>query len=1008
MMRTLALGLSLAGATLSAQNSPAPLDVTGLGTPAFAVFSSKDGLSDEAWTTIGFDKRGFVWAGSSSGLARFDGYRWAASPFHAEQGLVRDMEWDDRGNLWAIFERGGLARYDGAGWSFVRPTGEFFSRFSDIVGRDGKRTLWVSRDRGFLRLEGDKWVEDAGSGAEASEAAVRIEQTETLFGEPRQWMMATAGLWYRPIVAGASPAPWRRFEAEGFDRISGTDVKRTVDKGREELWVLGYGQPLRRISNDGVWTWRASTGEQPTEGVYSAIATQTNEGERVLWVASRAGLLRIRGDVVTVFDRRHGLPSDAVRGLKLQRKKDGSSFLWLATEGGVVRMTLEDSPWRTVSLIGARINGVFGVLLEPDGRGGERLWVGSAQEGVALLERGQWRAFTRENGGFPHEGVRGMWRVIGPDETPWRLMAPGGDRLVRVRDDYSMRQIAVSWAVPGDNFTGALLSRRFEGARELWFAARTGIYRWREGKWLRFVAPRARDPWRVFGFAEQKDAAGRSWLWAASDQGVARFDGRSWELVSAKTAGVSDGYRSVTLIPAGSRTILWMGSFRHGVVRLDVTDPIRPRPVTGADVPQPKDPTVYSILADSRGRIYVCTNNGVHQLTPRAAGGYSERLFRRPDGLVHDECNTNSQFIDKRDRYWVGTLGGLSVYDPNVRTPSRRQHPKPLYFTDVRVDGAHHDPLVEPSLALPAGAREVRVEFTLLAGQRERESNYRSQLIGYDPAPSGWTLDNSRSFTGLPPGDYRLKVEARDFSGAAAPVQALAFSVRPFWWQRPLARLLFVAALALVAAGAVFTYNRTLRARQRALEREVASRTAALDTANLRLTELSYLDPLTGVANRRRLIEAIDDGVDRAAAKSLPIGLIVVDVDHFKAYNDRFGHLAGDAALRAVSQALAHATREQDLVARFGGEEFACVMQDATADIVAGVAERMRALVEALPPRALGNTSQTLTISGGFVCRVPLPTERANDLLAEADNALYEAKREGRNRVRQALPVGGA
>ena len=1007
MLRTLALGVFLIGATVSAQNAPVPLDVTGLGTPAFTVFTSKDGLSDEVWNTIGFDKRGFVWAGSSSGLARFDGYRWVASPFHAAQGLVRDMEWDDRGNLWTIFQQG-LARYDGARWSFEGRTPEFHNRFSDIVGPDGRRTLWLPRDRGFLRLDGDRWVEDAGRGAEASVAAVRIEQTNTLFGEPRQWMLSLSGLWYRPIVASASPAPWRLYAGEGFERIAGIDLKRTVDKGREELWVLAYGQPLRRITNDGVRTWRASTGELPTEAVYSAVATETNEGERVLWIASRAGLLRIRGEAVTVFDRRHGLPSDAVRALKLQRAEDGSRFLWLATEGGIVRMTLEDSPWRTVSLIGARLNGVFGGLLEPDGRGGERLWVGSMQEGVKLLERGQWRAFTRENGGFPRAGVSGMWRVIGPDETSWRLMAPDGVQLVRVLDDFSMRLIAVPWAVPGDNFTGALLSRRFEGARELWFAARTGIYRWREGHWLRFVAPGARDPWGVYSFAEQRDAAGRSWLWAATAQGVARYDGTAWELVSGAAAGAADGSKSVTIVPDGSRTILWVGSFRHGVVRLDVTDPTRPLPVTGADVPQPRDPTVYSTLADSRGRIYVCTNNGVQQLTPKTSGGYSERLFRRSDGLVHDECNTNSQFIDKRDRYWVGTLGGLSVYDPNVRAPSRTQHPKPLYFTDVRVDGAHHDPMVEPSLALPAGAREVRVEFTLLTGQREHESTYRSQLIGYDPAPSGWTAENSRSFTGLPPGDFRLQVEARDFSGAAAPAQVLAFSVRPFWWQRPLARLLFAAAVALFAAGAIYTYNRSLRARERDLEREVAARTSALDAANLRLTELSYLDPLTGVANRRRLIEAIDVAVDRAVAKSLPIGLIVVDVDHFKAYNDRFGHLAGDAALRAVSQALAQSTREQDLVARFGGEEFACLMQDATTDIVAGVAERMRALVEALPPRALGNSSLTVTISAGFVCRVPLPAEKASDLLGEADQALYEAKRGGRNRVCQALAVGGA
>jgi diguanylate cyclase (GGDEF)-like protein len=203
----------------------------------------------------------------------------------------------------------------------------------------------------------------------------------------------------------------------------------------------------------------------------------------------------------------------------------------------------------------------------------------------------------------------------------------------------------------------------------------------------------------------------------------------------------------------------------------------------------------------------------------------------------------------------------------------------------------------------------------------------------------------------------------------------------------------------------VLLYNRGLRLRQRRLKREVARQTAEIRTANLRLTELSYKDPLTGVANRRRLMEAIDSAIDRSLKRSLPIGLIVLDVDHFKDYNDHFGHLAGDVALRAVAQALQSATREQDLVSRFGGEEFACLLIDADLDVVARCAERMRALVEALPPRMLGNATQTITISAGILSRVPAPGDSAGDLLREADAALYRAKNEGRNCVRSASAV---
>ncbi|MCC6561365.1 MAG: GGDEF domain-containing protein, partial [Xanthomonadales bacterium] len=149
----------------------------------------------------------------------------------------------------------------------------------------------------------------------------------------------------------------------------------------------------------------------------------------------------------------------------------------------------------------------------------------------------------------------------------------------------------------------------------------------------------------------------------------------------------------------------------------------------------------------------------------------------------------------------------------------------------------------------------------------------------------------------------------------------------------------------------------------------------------------------------RRLMQALDAALPWATQRGLPIGLIVLDGDHFKDYNDRPGPLAGDTALRAVAQALASAMREQDLVARYGGEEFACLMGDADIDVAAAVAERMRALVAALPPRTLGNDEHTLTLSAGVLSRIPRPGESAADLLRDADVALYRAKHDGRNRV---------
>ena len=990
----LALVLSAAPAAAA----PMPLDVTHQGAPTFSVYTARDGLSDEIWSAVDVDARGIAWAGSASGLARFDGYRWTLWPTPEARSLVRDLAHDPRGNLWAIFEREGLAELDGDVWRLHAQPAMFMYGFSAEAGGAGPRELLVAHNGPIWQWQDGEFRPGPIEVPAGTAAAIRMARTETLFGSPRMWMATTEGLWFRspdPAAAGH----WERFDDPRLRVFNSTDLLRTNDGSAEELRVLSYGSGIVRIRDDGIRAWRAETGELPTEAIYGARATHTREGERLLWIASRAGLLLLRRDQVRVFDRRHGLPSDAVRAVEVQRDVDGIDLLWLATEGGIVRATLGHNQWQTLSLLGARENGIFGLLLEPDGRGGERLWVGTAREGLNLLEGGQWRQFSRRNGEFALDSVRHIANLAGPDGKPWRLVSVSGG-LYQIDDGLRFTPIATPWDGVGDDTANTFIARTHGGNREHWFGnMRSGIHRLRQGRWTQYVADGATLPWAVTSLVEQIDANGRSWLWAASSAGLARFDGERWSLLPAAPGLPADGYRFITLIADGARSVLWAGSNRSGLMRLDVSDPLQPRVFDDGGVPPPPDPTIYSILPDRSGRIYVCTNNGVQQLTPIGEGRYRERVFRRRDGLVHDECNTNSQLVDAQQRYFVGTLAGLSVFDPRIETPDGRARAKPINLTGLLVDGKRQILAANAPLILPAGTRELGFSYALLAGQRERESVYRSQLIGYDPQPSAWTDEHSRNFTGLPPGIYRLQVDARDYAGTPSSAELLSIEILPYWWQRPALQALLALAGLLALVASVLIYNRGLRARQRLLKREVAARTAALDSANQRLTELSYQDPLTGVANRRRLMEALDAAIERARVRRLPIGLIVVDVDHFKEYNDRHGHLAGDAALRAVAQALQSAMRQQDLVARYGGEEFACLMVDADRDTTLRVAERMRALVEALPPRTLGNDEHSVTLSAGALHAIPRADENASELLKRADAALYAAKHGGRNRV---------
>lgn len=977
---------------MQAADGVKPLDLTDLSTPVFSAYTAQDGLSDEIWNAVGLDDQGFVWAGSASELARFDGYRWRLWHLPQARSLVRGIFGDGQGCLWVWFEREGMVCLRDGLWQADTVQRVPPGRLSRTPRAGGQPQLWAAGERGLFSLHGQQWQADEGQ--PALRDVVAVQQTSRMFGQPRQWAASLqSGLWYREVLPDGSSGHWQQSAELNPGGVPYSYLLRTEDGGHEELWLLIYGTGVLRIREDGMRSWSRASGELPTEAIYMAVSTQAADGARLLWIASRAGLLRIRGDEVKVFDRRHGLPSDAVRELALQRTADGSDVLWMATEGGVARGVLDATPWKTVSLLGVRENGVFGLLVEPDGLGGERLWVGSAKEGLALLQQGVWRNLRPPDGDLP--SVRRIWVLRGPDGQPWRLLSVTGGGLLRISDDLQFSKVPVPWqAAPGQAVNDGI-AREHQGASELWFGTvLEGIYRLREGRWQQFIADGVQQPWAVTALMEQIDAQGRSWLWAASNQGIARFDGQRWELV--KLLDRDGGYRSLTLILEGRRQVLWAASNRDGVVRVDISAPQQPALMDPAMVPAAPDPVVYSVLQDSVGRIYVCTNNGVQQLTPLLEGGYREQVFRRRDGLVHDECNTNAQMIDHQDRYWVGTLGGLSLYDPSIQPGPRRGHAKPLYFTRVLVDG--EEQAVQGPLQLAAGSRELRVDYTLLSGQRERESTYRSWLEGYEPEFTAWTSEHHRSFTRLPPGTYHLRVQARD-AGMVSSAAELEIRVAALWWQRGEVQVLGALAVLLGMVALARLHSRTLRRRQRLLEQEVQARTHQLHEANLRLVDLSYRDPLTGVANRRRLMEVLQDELQRAAHQQLPLGLIVIDVDHFKQYNDCHGHLAGDRALQAVATVLSSAVRQHDLLARHGGEEFACLLRDAGRTQVLEVAERMRTAVAALGPLALGDDHSGITISAGAISCEPRRSTTADQVLASADAALYEAKRGGRNRV---------
>jgi diguanylate cyclase (GGDEF)-like protein len=236
-------------------------------------------------------------------------------------------------------------------------------------------------------------------------------------------------------------------------------------------------------------------------------------------------------------------------------------------------------------------------------------------------------------------------------------------------------------------------------------------------------------------------------------------------------------------------------------------------------------------------------------------------------------------------------------------------------------------------------------------------------------------------------------------AGVVAPLGLFAYAVGAEYQFNPL------ELFGVMAMGGVITFafaGRMIGRRDEALVE--SNRSLSLLSDQLRA--LSTTDGLTQVPNRRTFDDELAIELARSTRYRLPLALVMVDLDHFKALNDRHGHPAGDEVLRKTAAILDAEKRAGDLVARYGGEEFVAILPHADAEAARAWAERARARIAYL--RVPWGTD-TLAITASFgIAALPGHGATAAALIEAADHALYQAKQQGRNRTTVAGPIGGA
>jgi diguanylate cyclase (GGDEF)-like protein len=940
-----------------------------------------NGLPQSTVLAIAQDAEGYLWVGMQSGLGRFDGVRFLSYTPNSTPELpgetVQALHQDRSGRLW-IGTYKGLASYkDGHFERWEAPDGLHLNVRDLAELADGD--MVVATDRGVFHPQNGKLVADPRFAGPVASLAVTPDFL---------WVGYKGGVYRataRDIVSlelppDAEHAEVTRLLAAGGRIWAGSD---------DGLFELQHGHWIRSMVAPQV--------------ARSPIGVLFQDHDRNLWVGAHSGLARIHGGQLMEW-----LPRDAKVTVPDYRSafEDHEGSLWLGSRGdGITRLW---NGWVKRISVDQGLNEaiVWSVAKDPDSG---RLWIGT-DNGLSVLEHGQIREILAGSA-LPHPNAYTLLA------EPGRLWI-GTRRGVTLLENGQLRLIPALDQLEGLQVSGILRAR--DGA--LWFATDGGVFRL-NGNSLDAVPGPGQDQGqgqeivRARGLLQTHD--GR--IVVSTQQGLMHIEqGRLAPFTPSEQLPTAIDVMSLYEFDDGTLLIGTLSErllFLHRGRWIEFTAAQGAPP--GAAFFVTEDHDGYLWLGGLRGLFRIEREALMALLEGRGGHAPAEQLLNarneRFGGQAGQCCNGAGNAKGALDgaRLWLPTRDGLVA----VQTDHIEHNPQPPQVHIERMllaDRELEAPRDGRELELQLGVRDMSLEFTALSFQNPASVRLLYRLDGYDTR--WYEVDDYKKratrYTNLPPGHYRFEVRASNNAEVWNPqVAELRFFVPPHfhetWW--------FKLLLALAAMLAVLLINslrmRVELRRRRQLEDMVKARTDELQRANQRLQEASTTDSLTGLRNRRFLIDQLPGDLafylrkaDRDGDTPQSIAFALLDIDHFKNINDTLGHAAGDRVLQQLAELLVVTLRQADYIVRWGGEEFLLVLRPMPADEIPAVIERIRASVATHPFDTATQQILRLSCSIGFV-EMPLRSRLSaasletgwQTLLELADHALYSVKRDGRN-----------
>ncbi len=945
----------------------------------FDNWTTDNGLPQNGVREITQTPDGYLWFTTFDGLVRFDGVRFTVFNKSNTKGIINNrftgLFSDKDGILYATTMEDGILT--------IFRKGEFSSMTSAEVPGHYIQKI-VPDEAGELRF----LVEDEDR---KSKSWYYLREGKFVFSERQEKFNGVT------VFQSKSGATWTITPDEAVELRGAEKTVYPLNLGKitfrpnlfedsaGNLWI--GANSVHRLRGGEVESFDESKGFI-SNSIYHSFFEETDGS---IWFASGGGsssgigLIQYKDGKISVWGNDKGLPNLSIS--YLFRDREGT--FWMAGNKGLSRLRRE-----VIHGYGAK-DGIENTEIYPLLRDRENnIWLGT-NKGLSIYRNGKFETLELETDGEDLQ-LDATWRK---NRMSVQSLFEDTNGKIWIGLNGSIFIAENGKATQLENAHGHhVFAIKSDRNGNVWVATNKGLLLYRDYKFVKTYSVKdgLANEFMTFIFEDKQGN-----LWFGGYGGLSEFKNEKFTNYTTNE-GLAGNY--VRTIYEDTEGTLWIGTYDEGMSRFKDGKFTNYNAQNGL-----YNNGVFAIQEDKRGNFWISSNRGIYRVKRQELNDLAnEKItkinsvgYGKEDGMLSTECNGGRQpatITDSEGRFWFPTQEGVVVVNADAEESNPLQ--PSVIIEDVTIEREKAN--FAEGIKIEPFQRNIEINFTGISLIKSEQIKFKYKLEGHD---KDWIDAGTRRtafYSYLPPGKYNFRVIAANSEGVWNEAGAeIKLNMMPYLYQTKLFVLLCALgiAIAILIAWKVSVYQ--LEARERKLTRLVSARTEELKKVNDELHHLANSDGLTKIGNRRRFEKFFADEWHRAVRFKTEISLVLLDIDHFKLYNDTYGHQAGDDCLQKVAAALAETIkRPTDLVARFGGEEFAIVLGGTDAEGALNIAEQALKKIRNLKvPHISSKTGEYITVSIGVATIFPQFETTEADLIKAADKALYQAKETGRNRI---------